>query len=180
MSDTLKNVSCNLGWSHIVPATSDRKICLIILSVVGIPITVMLTHTVSKLFLKGMKDFLLIILTYEHTPICYAERIAKISAKGCILPRMILVLLIFWFVTSIAVAIAGIVIFRAMLLALLEQGDVIHLWKVDKLDLKSTEAQRVARHSFHFVKKVIMRLLICRNSCFIVWNHEIIFFCYTY
>ena len=46
--------------------------------------------------------------------------------------------------------------------------------------MKSTAAQRVARHSFHFVKKVIRRLLICTNSCIIVWNHKIIFFCYTY
>ena len=136
MSDPLKKVSYNLRWSHIVSATSDGKICSIILSVVGIPMTVMLNHTVSKLFLKGMKEFLMIILTYELTPICYEERRAKISATGHILPGMILVLLIFLFVTSIAVAIAGIVIFRAMLLDLLEQGDVIHLWKVDELDKK--------------------------------------------
>ena len=83
-----------------------------------------------------MKDFLKIILDYDHTPICYAERVAKISAKRTVLPGMILVLLIFLFVTSIAVAIAGIVIFRAMLLDLLEQGDVIHLWKVDEFDKK--------------------------------------------
>ena len=136
MSDPLKKVSYNLRWSHIVSATSDGKICSIILSVVGISMTVMLTHTVSKLFLKGMKEFLMIILTYELTPICYDERRAKISAKGYILPGMILVLLIFLFVTSIVVAIAGIVIFRAMLLDLLEQGDVMHLWKVDELDKK--------------------------------------------
>ena len=76
-----------------------------------------------------MKDFLKIILDYDHTPICYAERVAKISAKRTVLPGMILVLLIFLFVTSIAVAIAGTMILRAILLDLFEQHNVMHLRK---------------------------------------------------
>ena len=64
----------------------------------------MLIHTGSKLFLKGMNDFLMIIKTYDHTPTDYAIRRVKISAKGYVLPEIILVLSIFFFVTSIAVA----------------------------------------------------------------------------
>ena len=58
MSDPLKKVYYNLGWSHIVPATAGGKICLIILSV-----TSMIIYTGSKLFLKGMNDFQMIIIT---------------------------------------------------------------------------------------------------------------------
>lgn len=147
--------------------------------------TVMLIHTGSTLFVKGMKDFLMIILTHVHTPTCYAKRRAKISAKGYALPGMILVLLIFFFLTSIAVAflenipdletisysfmtlstvglqeftrerilhignaVAGVgvtlclifwltigtMMFGAILLHLLEQGDFIHLREVAKID----------------------------------------------
>ena len=52
------------------------------------------------------------------------------------LPEMILVLLISFFVISIAVAIAGTMIFGATLLHLSEQGDVIYLGEVAKLHEK--------------------------------------------
>ena len=131
MSDPLKIASYNLGWSHIVPAAASGKICSIILSVTGIPIIFSLIHTGSKLFLKGMKDFLMII--QPMTTLLQEE--PKYQLKD-MLPEMILVLLISFFVTSIAVPIAGTIIFGATLSHLSEQGDVIYLREVAKLDEK--------------------------------------------
>ena len=189
-----------------------------------------------------MKDFLMIILTHDHTPTCYAKRRAKISAKGYVLPGMILVLLMFFFLTSIAVAflenipdleaiwysfmtlstvdlqeftrerilhignavaevgvtlclifwlITGTMMFGAVLLHLLDKVTLYICGKWPKLmknqnklnqakALKLTAAQRIARNSFHSVKKVNMRLLISRNGCAIALSHEITFSCDSY
>lgn len=189
-----------------------------------------------------MKDFLMIILTHDHTPTCYAKRRAKISAKGYVLPGMILVLLMFFFLTSIAVAflenipdleaiwysfmtlstvglqeftrerilhignavaevgvtlclifwlITGTMMFGAILLHLLEQGDFIHLREVAEIDEKPKQTKpsqsfeidsstENSKKFFLFRQKMNMRLLISRNGCVIALSHEITFSCDSY
>lgn len=100
-------ISCFLflGWGHVIPVTTWGKIFSVLISLLGIPLTFLFLYTGATVFLRTLKDVLHILLSYHtHKLTKYGETKINVSTKRNLLPAAIIILVLYFFLTAVAVA----------------------------------------------------------------------------
>ena len=89
----------------MIPVTTWGKIFSVLISLLGIPLTFLFLYTGATVFLSILKDVLHILLSYHsHKLTKYGETKINVSTKRNLLPAAIIILVLYFFLTAVAVA----------------------------------------------------------------------------
>ena len=89
----------------MIPVTTWGKIFSVLISLLGIPLTFLFLYTGATVFLRTLKDVLHILLSYHtHKLTKYGETKINVSTKRNLLPAAIIILVLYFFLTAVAVA----------------------------------------------------------------------------
>ena len=89
----------------MIPVTTWGKIFSVLISLLGIPLTFLFLYTGATVFLRTLKDVLHILLSYHsHKLTKYGETKINVSTKRNLLPTAIIILVLYFFLTAVAVA----------------------------------------------------------------------------
>lgn len=89
----------------MIPVTTWGKIFSVLISLLGIPLTFLFLYTGATVFLRTLKDVLHILLSYHsHKLTKYGETKINASTKRNLLPAAIIILVLYFFLTAVAVA----------------------------------------------------------------------------
>ena len=89
----------------MIPVTTWGKIFSVLISLLGIPLTFLFLYTGATVFLRTLKDVLHILLSYHsHKLTKYGETKINVSTERNLLPAAIIILVLYFFLTAVAVA----------------------------------------------------------------------------